>query len=445
MKEIDLFARTRQQLALFHAGVMGLIFAVMGFATYQFTAYERHQAIDREIESIAGTIHDSLEAKLTDRSRLNAAARELIPNLCIGELPCNSDSPSTPQHLVGFLNRDRYYLIILNLEGKIQATAGTIPTQITRLDRITTWMKVIDDRDRHYRQFSTMLHTRDRQDLGELRIGRNIDDIDRSLATLAFVLTLSLPLALITISGAGWYLAGIAIQPLYLAYDRQKLFTANVAHELRTPLATTQLTLDEYLTKYLELAPEFSQILQDIDRQNGRLIRVVADLLLLARLDRDRVAVTAQICYLDEILVDLVEEFSALVPDRQISIQIAPIYRPIAIKGEGDRITRLVSNLLDNATKYTRSGGTIKLSIAKKNQRTELTITDNGIGIAPIEIAKIFDPFYRINTDRSRQTGGTGLGLAIVKSIADLYDAKLQVLSELGIGSIFIVDFDSAF
>jgi signal transduction histidine kinase len=449
MNDLKLFDRTRQKLAIYYASVMCLILAILGFQAYHFTAYERQQAIDREIESIAGTIHDSLESRLVKDADIGLAAKELIPNLCLVDLPCvgaaspleNRDPKPTSQHLVGFLNQGRYYLILLNRQGEFIATAGMLPVNLDRLEKVPTWLTITDNKSQNYRQFSTTLHTIDRVDRGELRIGRNIDDISRSLRSFASTLVIILPISLLIIGGAGWYLAGIAIRPIYLAYERQQLFTANVAHELRTPLSTTQLTLDEYISEYAIVNSDFNLVLDELHRQNSRSIRIVADLLLLARLDRAKIIDKDCHCHLDEIVEDLVEEYSALVKDRQIILTIEPISRPIVIKGDADRIARAISNLLDNATKYTSPDGKIRIDISSRETHINLTIADTGIGIDPRERLKIFDPFYRVNCDRSRQSGGTGLGLAIVKSIADLYDAKLQVDSKVGLGSTFSIDF----
>ncbi len=185
-------------------------------------------------------------------------------------------------------------------------------------------MNLTDAKGQHYRQFSIEIHTVNHLDWGELRIGRNNSDLNKSIASLQFTLLISIPIAIILVGAASWYLAGKAMQPISDAYDRLQLFTANVAHELRTPLATTQLTLDEYISEYQAIDPQVVDILSTIHSQNLRLIRLVTDLLFLAQLERGSIVNDNSICNLDEIVEDLGEEFDLLAQDRQIIVSIPP-------------------------------------------------------------------------------------------------------------------------
>ncbi len=124
MNNLALFNKTKQKLAFSYAGVMGLILSVLGFGAYEFTVYDRQLAIDREIESVAGTIHDSLESKLVKPNRISPAARQVIPNLCLVNIPCEDGFSDSSRHVAGVLGQGRYYLILLNLQGQVKATSG---------------------------------------------------------------------------------------------------------------------------------------------------------------------------------------------------------------------------------------------------------------------------------------------------------------------------------
>ncbi|MCY7366638.1 MAG: cell wall metabolism sensor histidine kinase WalK [Chamaesiphon sp.] len=172
--------------------------------------------------------------------------------------------------------------------------------------------------------------------------------------------------------------------------------------------------MEDYLSEYQKIDPKVVGILTDLQHQNIRLIRIVSDLLLLAQVDRSSVRSNPDTCQLNEIIEDLVEELGSLAAQRQITISIEQPLDPVTVRGEVDRVTRLVNNLLENAIKYTPIGGKVSVGIERTKTYIRLKVIDTGIGIPLAEQPKIFDRFYRVNSDRARQTGGTGLGLAIV-------------------------------
>jgi signal transduction histidine kinase len=439
---MKIFDDTKNQLAISYASVMGIVLSLLGVSAYQFTAYDRQIAIDREIESVAGTIHDILEPKLVRLNRISPLVREAIHGLCLVDSPCN-ETPAM-EHQIGVLGEGQYYLILLNSQGEVKAKSEEIPSGIDREIAVSTWSNLTDSKGQQYRQFSTKIHGVKHIVWGELRIGRNVDDLANSLQSLRELLLLGIPISLGIIGIASWYLAGRAMQPIYNSYQQIQEFTANVAHELRTPLATVQLTVEDYLTEYQNSDPQVAKILTDLHDQNIRLIQLVSDLLILAQIDRSSIKSSSDTCQLDELVEDLIEDLGALAAHSQITIEIEQPLAAVIVKGEPDRLARLVGNLIENAIKYTPVGGKVSVGIERTKTAIWLNVTDTGIGIPVAEQPKIFDRFYRVNSDRARQTGGTGLGLAIVKSIADLYGAKLQVKSQVGTGSTFTVEFPAS-
>jgi signal transduction histidine kinase len=115
------------------------------------------------------------------------------------------------------------------------------------------------------------------------------------------------------------------------------------------------------------------------------------------------------------------------------------VHQPVYVIGDEEQLYRLLANLITNAIQHTSATGTVTVSLDRDDHQVVIQVQDTGVGIAPDEQPRIFDRFYRVQSDRSRATGGSGLGLAIAKAIVQFHQGNLQVLSELGKGSIFTV------
>jgi two-component system OmpR family sensor kinase len=147
-----------------------------------------------------------------------------------------------------------------------------------------------------------------------------------------------------------------------------------------------------------------------------------------------------QLCCLNDIVSDLVEEFAALAISKSVTLTSSVgVDHPLNVIGDEEQLYRLVSNLIINAIQYTPTGGQVTVVLARSDNQALIHVQDTGIGIAPFEQTQIFDRFYRVNSDRSRHTGGSGLGLAIAKAIVQAHHGSIQVQSELGKGSTFII------
>ena len=229
------------------------------------------------------------------------------------------------------------------------------------------------------------------------------------------------------------------MQPIYQSYKQIQQFTADAAHELRTPLAATRATVESALRTAHTFNPEVQDILQTIERQNHRLTQLVADLLLLAHMER-RTPLRSQICCLNDIVNDLVEELAALAIAAEVTLlSDIRVYKSLCVVGDEEQLYRLVANLIINAIQYTLAGGKVTVILERSDHHALVKIQDTGIGIAAKEQQRIFTRFYRINSDRSRASGGSGLGLAIAQAIVQAHHGSLQVQSELGKGSTFII------
>jgi two-component system phosphate regulon sensor histidine kinase PhoR len=163
---------------------------------------------------------------------------------------------------------------------------------------------------------------------------------------------------------------------------------------------------------------------------------IIDDLLLLSKVRSANKEMRTEKFPLHEVVAKVYDGFMSAAKNKDIKMEPARI-EPVFFNGKNTLIERLVTNVIDNAIRYTASGGSIRLSLLKKGPLAELTITDTGIGIPKESLSLIFDRFYVVDKSRSKENGGTGLGLAIVKWIADNHNIEIQVHSQPKIGSTF--------
>ncbi len=439
MNQNKLFNQTRWRLAFSYAGVMGLILSLLGFGVYHAIAHAHWVAIDNELKSVAGTLHDSLELKLKQPGRLEPMLGELLPNLCMIGNSCVKLPANSSRHTLSAVNQGHYYIRLYNTAGKLIAIAGDYPEGISQKFNPETWQKIASSKGNIYQQISVSLHTQTYQDWGYFQVGRSLKDFEDYLSIVKWSLKIGLPISLILVGGASWWLAGLAMQPIYKSYRKIEQFTADAAHELRTPLAATQATVESALMHNLD-EKEAREILETIERQNKRLTQLVADLLLLSRMDKQSASPRRQICCLNDLVSDLIEELAVLAIANQIHLKSdIRTSTPLHVLGDADQLYRLVANLIVNAIQYTPSGGKVSVILERSDREAFIQVQDTGIGIPNADQKRIFDRFYRVNTDRSRHTGGSGLGLAIAQAIAQAHQGSIQVQSELDKGSTFTI------
>jgi len=225
------------------------------------------------------------------------------------------------------------------------------------------------------------------------------------------------------------------LMSLEVAYRAQQRFVSDASHELRAPLTAIQANL-ELLRRHPKMsAEEREESFGEAEREATRLVRLVADLLALARADAG-VPVAHQPVDLDELVLDAFRSAKQLAKDQTLTLDP---FEPVRVSGDADRLKQLVLILLDNAIKYTPAHGTVTLGMQHVGTLAEIVVRDSGMGIAPQELLHVFERFYRADPARSRDPGGTGLGLAIARWIADEHKATIAIDSQPGHGTCVTV------
>jgi two-component system phosphate regulon sensor histidine kinase PhoR len=218
--------------------------------------------------------------------------------------------------------------------------------------------------------------------------------------------------------------------------ELRKEFVANVSHELRTPLTVIKGFVETLQDGAMTDPERSKQYLSTIGRHADQLTNLVSDLLELSKLesqpDLPR-AVSVDLAALVRKTVDLILP-AAQRKSQTIAVELKRL--PLVV-GNPDYLERAIANLIDNAIKYTPDGGQIRVSGRSSGTHLIVEVSDNGIGIPPEDIPRIFERFYRVDRSRSREMGGTGLGLSIVKHVAQVHGGTVEVTSNLGQGSTF--------
>jgi heavy metal sensor kinase len=311
-----------------------------------------------------------------------------------------------------------------------------------------------------------------------LVIGRPTEDIKQALDRLLHTLLIAVPLTLVAAGGGGVFLVRRALKPvdemtqkarsieerdlsqrievktkdelgrlaatlnemferLEKAFKRQKQFTGDASHELRAPLAIIEAESTLALQKD-RTRNDYRRSLETISQEAHRMAHIVDQLLALARAESGEEKISLRKVNIGKLVTDLSAEVEMLCRDRGLNYKLGKMEN-LVVKGDRSKLRQLLLNILDNAIKYTPSGGEISVSVRKEGEWAVAYVRDTGIGIPSEELPHIFERFYRVDKARSRSEGGSGLGLAIAKRIAEIHGGRIEVESQIDVGSTFRV------
>jgi len=260
----------------------------------------------------------------------------------------------------------------------------------------------------------------------------------RATRSLGLILLLSPAVALLFAGAAGFYLADRALRPVEEAYERERRFVADAAHELRTPVTFLRLGVEE-MRAHPEAVVE--RQLNDLALEVGRLTKLVQELLELSRLERSRPEQRAA-TDIRTIVAVVTDRFRPLAEARGLHLRTQISETSSLALASADGVERVLTVFLENAIAHTASG---EISVTLRNgQRVFVDVADTGAGIPPDKTADIFEPFVSAGDVRAREDGGAGLGLAIAKRTARAMGAELLVESAVGKGSTFTLALEPA-
>lgn len=218
----------------------------------------------------------------------------------------------------------------------------------------------------------------------------------------------------------------------------RQVFLSNISHELRTPLTSILAFVETLENGGLEDADNNMHFLNVIRRNGERMRDLIADILELSQIEAGTVSLDLKEIRLSRLVQEIITNLSSMALEREIELRNDTDTRS-SVKVDPKRLEQMLTNLVDNAIRFNRRGGSVTISNAVESNRHLIRVTDTGEGIPEKEMQRIFERFYRVDRSRTREIGGTGLGLAIVKHLARLHGGEVQVESEIAVGTTFTI------
>ncbi len=460
-----MFQATRRRLALWYATVTAVLLVFFAASVYLYVRVTLVDRVDDTLKHVIEVVERSLviETPEEDDGNVNLGSTiDITASFRWSETTRNFNEDRidlewfSPTGDLLWTTWDR----ILDIPLDFSPSGHTV--SLTSSD-LATDLAAINSTPQPLRQI-TKLIKHDRQPLGYLRVSHPWFEVTKPSQDLIVDLGFGIVCMVVAISAIGWWLSGIAMRPVLDSYERLRQFTADASHELRSPISSIQTNIQVALRE-----PDESCIrdrLSVVERTTRRLSQLVDDLLFLARHDSPMGDAEFELIPLDALLLETVEEQQAIAAEKQLLLHLdirdsllqpldtaqspdatddpadRPEAEPYNIYGNWNQIARLLTNLLSNAIRYTPERGEIQVILRDRqdgaDRQTIIEIRDTGIGIAPEELTRIFERFYRVDTSRHRQLGsehGSGLGLSIVKAIADRHTAQVMIDSQCDRGT----------
>jgi signal transduction histidine kinase len=261
-----------------------------------------------------------------------------------------------------------------------------------------------------------------------LQVGRTLTDDDRVLGNFVVGMLIMGAASIILLGMGSWWLSGRSILPAQRAWDQQQAFVSNASHELRTPLTLIRASAEVALRT--DPADEQAGLLKDIVGEADYMNHLVEDLLLLSRLDSRRLLLKREMVDLPELLEEMRRKMQKLADEKGIRLQVGQAHG--AVWGDQTRIQQVLLILLDNALRFTPTGGSIWLETSARRKTHQISVRDNGEGIPAEHLPHVFERFYQANPTGEGPARSNGLGLSIAKGIVEAQGGQMYIESQVG-------------
>jgi len=416
----------RSRLLLYYLIVMAAILGIFGSGVYVVFRRNLYKQLDKKLVTLAQSATPSFTA-VSDRGNKYLNQVEEVPWRDI-------------------FNRDQQSLEWFDAKKQLLGRKGLIKLGVP--PEVGTTFVTNPDTEKVFRTHTLSMFIRGSGEAGPptlvgfIRATQSSEEIEAAESELFWIFVIGGMLTLILIGLGGFWLTKKAIEPIEASFLQLKQFTADASHELRSPLTAIKASVDIMRTHPERVHPKDVKKLEAIAGATVQMNEMLGDLLFLARADADSDLPVNErkltTILLNQILQNCFVLLEPLANDKKIVFQ-SKFRDEINVLGDTPQLSRLFSNLLENALQYTPEEGRVSLDLYRQNRFAVISVRDTGIGIAPDQVDKVFDRFWRADKARTRRAGGTGLGLAISEAIVKRHGGKISVTSELNIGTCFLV------
>lgn len=454
-----MFQATRRRLAIWYTAVTAVLLLLFATGVYIYVRSTLIERVDDTLNHVVEVVQRSLviETLPADKLRVNVEA----------SFPNNANA----------VEDDHIDLEWFSPMGELLWSTLSEPLDIP-IHRTRIGETVHTSGDRLLRQVTERVQI-GRQVLGYLRVSHPWFEVAKPTRWLMVDLIFGTALMVISVAASGWWLSGLAMEPVRESYQRLKQFTSDASHELRNPIATIQTNVQVALAYPNPDPQQRRQQLKVVERLTQRLGRLVDDLLFLARQDSGIVQPQLVPVHLDALLMEVIEEQQLLAVEKNVSLSLdlgLPSFPgsdresdfalmeqenpksklqnlkseedTLAVSGDWDQLARLFTNLVSNGVQYTAAGGRVDVTLQQITRhgmpQMQVKVRDTGIGIPESALPHLFDRFYRVDPARSHALGvstttGSGLGLAIALAIVQNHGGNIHIESVLHKGTTVTV------
>ncbi len=268
-------------------------------------------------------------------------------------------------------------------------------------------------------------------EVGIIQVGRSLKPQQAMMNELLQGMILIGVLSILLLGLGSWFLAGRSIKPTQVAWERQQTFVANASHELRTPLTLIHAGVE--VAQRQSTSEAQKQVLDDVLSDANYMTKLIENLLLLSRLDAHKLPIEIQPVLLPELLDELIRQNDRVLSTKEITVSSSG--EPLIVLADPVRLKQILLILIDNAARNNHPGGWIKITTSSKAGKVEIEVSDNGDGIAPEHLSKIFDRFYKVTDKSTQDYHGSGLGLSIAQGLVQVQNGTIEVTSKVGEGT----------